>query len=125
MSAGWADLWSWIVHACGVAYSTAFDGSLDFARRLLAMAALIALITVPCAVLATLARLVVRHVRRLVKEAEAKHPLVLVGFGDGVARDLGRAAHLRDELSPAAMSLERLSIAIDAAETLLQHARTI
>ena len=107
------------------AYAASFDGSHAFALRLLASTALIALIMVPCALVALAARALGKSVRQKVREAEQAHPLVLVGFGGEVAQALDQAAQRRDELAPNNMSLPRLSDALEAAETLLQHARTI
>lgn len=119
------ELWFWTVNIGHAVCAAVFDDSQSVVDRAIAAIVFTAAVALPCTALALVVIRAVRAFRRAVQQAEQDHPLVLVGFGGEVARALAKAAKQRDALAPDQMSLPRLSEALEAAETLLLHARKV
>jgi hypothetical protein len=112
------DVRHWLLHALSQLNEIAFGAETDYVHRFLAMVLVVALIAVPCAILATTARSVLRVARRAIAQAEALHPLVLDGVQDDPA-----APH--PDIPLGEMSFAQLAEALRAADQRVQRARTI
>jgi hypothetical protein len=108
----------WLMHALSQLNTIAFGADTDYVHRFLAMVLIVALIAVPCAIIAATARSVLRVARRAIGQAEALHPLRLDGIDDAQP-----PAH--HEVPLGEMSFEQLAAALGASDQRVQRARTI